>query len=368
MMKELEDAPINGQRVIVRLSLDVPMGEGGEILDDQRLRDSLPTLNYLINRFAKVIIIGHLGRPKGSDQKYSLKPVYLHLSALLKKPIHFAPNHFSVATKTAVEKLSEGQILGIENLRFDPGEEANSRTFAKKLASYGDIFVNDAFSVAHRQAASTVAITEFMSSYPGLRFEQELKTLGQLLKNPSHPFVVIVGGVKVADKLPAIAQLAKRADKILLGGAVASTFLVAKGVDVKKSLIDEQYIEKAKDILKRFREKILLPSDYRWADEMILDIGPETTKLYEKYLKTAHTIFWNGSLGKTENTEFSQSSDAIAKLIADIPATTIVAGGNTNEVISKLKLTNQISFVSSGGGAALELLSGNRLPAIEALN
>jgi 3-phosphoglycerate kinase len=368
-MKELEDAPISGKTVILRLALDLPLGEKGEILDDERLRVSLPTINFLLNRFAKLVIIGHLGRPNGKPaDQLSLRPVYLRLSALLKKPVHFAPNLFSLDTKTAVERLKEGQILGLENLRFDTGEEANSRTFAKKLAAYGDIYVNDAFSASHREAASLVAITEFLPSYPGLRLEQELQVLKNLLKHPARPFVAVVGGVKIADKLPAIAQIAKVADKVLVGGGVANTFMVAKGMNVRGSVIDQDYIEKAKDILKRYRDKIVLPVDFVWGGDKILDNGQETTEMFLHHLKGAQTIFWNGSLGHTEDPRYRGCSDKVAKFIADLPATTVVAGGNTIEIISRLGLENDISFVSSGGGAALELLSGQRLPAIEALH
>lgn len=368
-MKELEDASISGKRVILRLALDLPLGDNGEILDDERLRVSLPTINFLLNRFARVIIIGHLGRPKGKkDSQLSLKPVYIRLSALLKKPVHFAPNLFSADTSTAVGKLAEGQILGLENLRFDSGEEANSRTFAKKLAAYGDIYVNDAFSVSHREAASLVAITEFLPSYPGLRLEQELQVLRNLLKHPAKPFVAVVGGIKIEDKLPAIAHIAKMADKVLVGGGVANTFMAAKGMNVRNSVIDTNYIEKAKDILRRYQDKIVLPIDFIWGEDKILDNGKETTALFLKHLKTAQTIFWNGSLGHTEDPKYRHCSDTVAKFIADLPATTIVAGGNTIEIIARLELENDISFVSSGGGASLEMLSGKTLPAISALN
>lgn len=368
-MKELEDASINGKRVILRLALDLPLDDDGKILDDERLRVSLPTINFLINRYAKLIIIGHLGRPGGKvGPALSLKPVYTRLSALLKKPVHFAPNLFSADTKTAVGKLAEGQLLGLENLRFDPGEEANSRTFAKKIAEYGDIYVNDAFSVAHREAASLVAITEFMPSYPGLRLEQEVQVLKNLLKHPAKPFVAVIGGVKIEDKLPAISHIAKVADKVLVGGGVANTFMAAKGMNIRDSVVDTNYIEKAKDILKRYQEKIVLPVDFVWGEGKILDNGKETTELFLKHLKPAQTVFWNGSLGHTESPKYRHCSDTVAKFIADLPATTIVAGGNTIEIISRLDLEGDISFISSGGGAALKLLSDDKLPAIEALH
>ena len=367
-MKNLADASLSGKRVILRLSLDLPRDDLGNIIDDERLRVSLPTIHYLLNRNAKIIILGHFGRPKGQvDKKLTLRPVYIRLSALLKKPIHFAPNLFSSDTKKAVKKLPEGEILGLENIRFEKGEEDNSRTFARKLANYGDIYVNDAFSVSHREAASTVAITEFLPSYPGISFDREIQVIKNILKTPDHPFVVIIGGIKIADKLPAIKNISRIADRILVGGGVGNIFMAARGMNVKKSIIDQKYIPEARDIMKRSKGKIILPIDFIWGNDKILDNGPETIKLFKKYLKNARIVFWNGSLGHTEDIRYREASDSIAKYLADIPATTIIAGGNTMEIFSRLKLLNDINFVSSGGGSALSLLSGNNLPAIEAL-
>lgn len=366
-MKELEDASFSGKRVILRLSLDVPMDEDGNILDDQRLRVSLPTIHFLKNRFARIVIVGHLGRPDSHKKSLSLRPVYLRLSALLNEPIRFAPSIFSDKTKDAVDGLEDGQIMGLENLRFEKGELDNSRTFAKKLAKYGDIYVNDAFSVAHRESASTVAITEFLPSYVGMNFEQEVSVLGSLLKHPARPFIAVIGGVKVSDKLPTIANIAKYADKVLVGGAVANTFLAAQGLDVKSSVIDSDYIEKAKAIMKRHPGKIILPTDFLWGEEKILDQGRDTVKLFKTHLKSAKTIIWNGSLGHSEDPRYRHGSDEIAKFIADLPATTIIAGGNTTEIFSRLDLVDRVSFCSSGGGATLVMLSGGRLPALSAL-
>jgi 3-phosphoglycerate kinase len=370
-MKSLEDVTLNDRKVIVRVGIDVPMSEGKnpKILDDTRLKAILPTLHYLLNRNAKVILVGHLGRPHGEKTtELSLRPVYLRLSALLKKPIKFAPNHFSEATKKAVDSLVEGEILGLENIRFDKGEENNSRTFARKLANYGDLYVNDAFSASHREAASIEAITEFLPSYPGLLLEREVEVLRNLLRHPARPFVAIIGGAKVSDKLPTISQLLHKADKILLAGGVANTFLAANGMDVKKSLIDTELIEKSKQLLKRGRGKIVLPTDYVWGDDKILDIGDHTIQLFLSQIKRAHTVFWNGSLGKNEDEEFRHGSDVIAMALADSAATTVVGGGNTIEVLSELHLLNKVSFVTTAGGAALEMLAGKTLPGIKALH
>ncbi len=368
MTKSLEDAPIASKKILLRLGLDLPLGDSGEIIDDSRLRSSLETIHFLLNRQAKVVIIGHFGRPNGQpDPKLSLRPVYLHLSALLKKPISFAPNLFSPATKKLIEEMAEGTVVGLENLRYDSGEEGNSRTFAKKLAQYGEVFVNDAFSVAHREAASTVAITEFLPSYPGLLFEREVEILHNLMKHPDRPFVAIIGGIKVADKLPAIRYIADKADRVLVGGAVANTFLAAAGMNVRESIIDKAYLEQAKELVKRYRDKLVLPEDFVWESGKILDNGPQTTKKFQTYLKSARTILWNGSLGHSENPKYAHGSDTIAKYIAELPATTIIAGGNTIEIFSRLKLLQEVNFVSTGGGATLELLSGRALPGIRAL-
>lgn len=367
-MKSLADASIFGKRVILRLNLDLPQDDKGNVIDNERLKVSLSTIHYLLNRNAKVVIVGHLGRPKGKiDKKLSLRPVYIQLSALLNKPINFAPNLFSADTKKAISKLPEGSILGLENVRFDKGEDDNSRTFARKLANYGDIYVNDAFAVAHREAASTVAITEFLPSYPGISLDKEIHVIKNILKNPDHPFIAIIGGIKIADKLPAIKHISKIADRVLVGGGVANTFMAAKGMNVRKSVINKNHIVEAKDILKRSKEKIILPVDFVWGNDQILDNGPDTIKLFEKYLKNARIVFWTGSLGRSEDEEYRDTSDSIAKYIADIPATTIIAGGNTMEIFSRLGLLNEINFVSSGGGSTLALISGEKLPAIEAL-
>ncbi|HUD21011.1 MAG TPA: phosphoglycerate kinase [Candidatus Saccharimonadales bacterium] len=367
-MKVLEEAAVGGKKVLVRVDLNVPQDENGKITDDFRLMAILPTLNFLLNRGAKVILMAHLGQPKKIDKKYSFKPVYIHLSALLKKPILFAPELFSPRTRQAVDGLESGQVLGLENLRFDPGEDNDSRTFARRLSEYGDIYVNDAFSVCHRQAASMVAIAEFLPAYAGLLLEKEIQVLGSLLKDPAEPFVAIIGGAKIEDKLPAITHLLEKTDRVLVGGGVANNFLLANGVDVKKSLIDKERLSIAKEIIKKAKGKLILPSDCVWKGDIIADIGRRSTDLYLSYIKSAKTVFWNGCLGITEEAAYSASSDRVAKAMAESGATTIVGGGNTIEVIRRLRLENKISFISSGGGASLEFLSGKKLPGIAALD
>lgn len=370
-MKYLEEVALKGKRVILRTDLNVPLSKESppKILDDYRLKAVLPTLHYLLERRAKVIIMAHLGKPKnGAEAGLSLRIVYERLADLLNTPIKFAPQHFSEATKKAVAELEDGEVLGLENLRFDPGEAANSRTFARKLSEYGDIYVDDAFGSAHREAASMVAITEFLPSYAGLLMEKEVSMLTTLMRHPARPFIAVIGGAKISDKLPLIRRFLHLADRILVGGGVANTFLLASGMDVKQSLVDGEFLDEAKAIYKEAAGKIILPADYVWDGEKILDIGPDTVKLFEGYINTSKTVFWNGCLGYTEDAKFSKGSDEIAKFIAEHGSTSVVGGGNTVEVLTKLGLTNKITFVSSGGGATLELLGGEKLPGLVALN
>lgn len=369
-MKGMEDGNFTEHRVLVRVDLDVPLTEGSspDVLDDYRLRSLLPTINYLINRMAKVILIGHLGRPDGKQEKnLSLKPVYLRLSALLNRPIKFSPQLFSESTKKAVADLEGGEILGLENLRFDRGEDNNSRTFAAKLARYGEVYVNEAFACYH-ETASIVAITEFLPHFAGLHLEQEFKILSGLIRHPARPFIAIISGAKASDKLPTIEGLLPNVDRVLVGGRVANNFLAASGVDVKNSKIETSLIEKSRDLLKKAKGKIILPEDYLWDGDEILDVGPKTVRNYERYLKNAKTIIWSGPLGKIEDPRFEKSSKRLAEFVVNTKATTIVGGGNTIEMLDMFKLTDKFSFISTGGGASLELLSGSTLPGIKALN
>lgn len=365
-MRTIEEAHLGGKRVLVRVDFNVPL-ENGRITNDYRLRQTIPTILYLINRQAKVILISHLGHPSHAEKDLSLEPIYNHLSKLLHIDVEFFPGVVGQEVEQAVDNLESGQILGLENLRFDKGESNNSRTFARKLSQLGDIYVNDAFSVSHRESASISAITEFLPSYAGLLFETEHNMLKSLLKHPAKPFVAVIGGAKISDKLPVISQLSNIADRILIGGAVANTFLAVNGVNVKDSLIDKDYFEQAKHILQRSKGKIVLPTDLVWEKDKIMDLGTQTTLKYLQYLRQSKTILWNGCLGLTEKAQYAKSSEAIAKSIAQSGATTIVGGGNTIGVIDKLHLLSNYSFVSTAGGAMLEFLAGKPLPGIIAL-
>jgi len=370
-MKFLEEASLSGKRVLVRVVADVPLEESGgitRVADDYRLRLILPTLHYLLDYGARIVLVSHLGRPNGRvDKSLTLRPVWLHLSALLKRPIQFAPTITSDATAIAATELTDGQILALENLRFEPGEDKNTRTLAAQLARCGDIYVNDAFGVSHREVASLVAITELLPSYAGLLLEREVKMLSGLMQHPMRPYVAVVGGAKISDKLPAIKQLLRRADRILVGGGVANTFMAASGFPVKKSLIDKESLEEARQLLKTGHSRIVLPDDSIWSKEAMVDIGPATQKKFTQYLKGAHTVFWSGPLGKIEEKGCQSGSEQIARAILAGGATSIVGGGDTVAFVDSLGLSNQFSFVSTGGGATLAYLGGQVLPGLKAL-
>jgi len=368
-MKSLEEVALADKKVLVRIDTDVPLTDTDpiEVKDDYRLKKLLPTLFFLMNHRAKIILCGHLGRPMGKvDPKLSLKPVFTHLSALINKKILFASEPFSETTQRTINKLKEGEILALENIRFFKGEEDNSRTFARRLAALAEVYVNEAFGSLH-EAASTVAITEFLPAYAGLQLEREIEVLTQLVGHPAHPFVAVIGGAKVSDKLPAIANLLPKTDRVIVGGQIANTFLASTGADVKDSEFDKDYLGEASRLLHQARGKIILPVDYVWGGDMILDIGEKSVLQTIQYIKSAKTILWSGVPGKIEQLPFDKASRAIAKAIAASPATSIVGGGDTVGFIDGLGLAHKYSFVSTGGSALLELLGGRVLPGIRAL-
>lgn len=371
-MHFLEDAPLAGKRVILRIVADVPydLKHQPVVLDDYRLRQVLSTIHYLLDYGASIVLISHLGHPDKSgivDKKESLEPIYAHLSKLLRRPINFAPSLFSIETQGMIKNLKAGEIIALENLRFDSGEAKNSRTFAAKLARYGDLYVNDAFSVSHRNSASVVAITDLLPSYGGLLLEREVQVLSNLMKHPARPYVAVIGGVKISDKMPTIKQFLHRAEKVLVGGGVANTLLKASGINVKDSIIDGEGQETAKQILRMSKGKLILPVDFVWQGKSIVDIGPETRRQFLKHLKPAKTIFWSGPLGKVEDAKYSHGTSEMARAIAHEGATTVVGGGDTVSFINQLSLASAFSFVSTGGSATLEYLSGAVLPGLKAL-
>jgi phosphoglycerate kinase len=363
----------------------VPIKDG-KVLDDTRIKDILPTLNHLIKEKAKIVIIAHLGRPKGWDKSMSLEPVALKLGEMVKSKIIFLADDITKQDLSGISRdLSEGTILFLENMRFYPGEETNVEKFVETLASFGDVFVNEAFSVAHRKEASTYGIAEKLPAYAGISFMKEIEVLGRIIRNPSKPFVFIVGGAKIEDKVGVIEFLSKHVDHVLVGGASGNTFLSAMGYEIGKSKASD--VDLAKHILRNYREKIVLPVDVVVADsidspartvlltqirpnDIIFDIGPETIRRFSAIIKSASTLVWNGPLGLFENSKFAAGSKALAQTFASRSkgkAFGVIGGGETVELFDQCKASQFVDHVSTGGGAMLEFLSGKKLPAIKIL-
>lgn len=390
--KTVRDIDVNGKKVIVRCDFNVPQDSNGKITDDRRIVSALPTINYLIENNAKVILMSHLGRPKeGYDPKYSLKPVAKRLSELLGKKVLFAEDK-EVVGENAIKYTNEmknGDVVLLENVRFVKTETKNDLDFAKKLASLADIFVNDAFGTAHRANSSTVGIANYLPAVAGFLIEKETSIMGKALDNPERPFVAILGGAKVSDKIGVINNLLDKVDKLLIGGGMAYTFLKAKGMNVGKSLLEEDKVELAKEMMKKAKEKgvkLLLPidnvaakefkADAQWKvfeggmpdDYEGLDIGPKTIKLFEDELKGAKTVVWNGPMGVFEMPAFAVGTKKIAEALANLNATTIIGGGDSAAAVEQLGFADKMTHISTGGGASLEFLEGRELPGITALN
>jgi phosphoglycerate kinase len=388
-LRTIRDVDVQGKRVLVRVDFNVPI-ENGKVLDDWRLRATLPTIRYLTERGAKVILLSHLGRPKGKrDEQFSLRPVAQRLSELLGQPVQFADDCVGEVAEQAAAQLQAGEVLLLENLRFHAGEEANDDSFAQQLARLGDVFVNDAFGAAHRAHASVHAITKFLPSYAGLLMEREVTHLSRLLEAPEKPFVAVLGGAKVSDKIGVIRNLLTKVDALLIGGAMAFTFLKAQGYETGKSLVEADKLDLANALLGEAREKgveLVLPVDVAVAesdaedaatqvvpatsipaDKAGYDIGPETANLFAERIRTAKTVFWNGPMGRFERTPFKAGTKAIAEALAQCSGTTVVGGGETAAAAFEFGIADKVTHVSTGGGAALELLEGRELPGIAVL-
>ena len=389
--KTVRDLDVAGKKVLVRVDFNVPLNDKGEITDDTRITASLPTIQYLLEQKAAVILMAHLGRPKGQVKpELSLAPIAKHLGKLLGKKILFAPDCVGEAAQAAASKLKPGHILLLENLRFHKEEEKNDMEFAEKLASLADLYVNDGFGVSHRAHASVEGVTHFLPAAAGFLLEKEIQYVGQAVTNPLHPFVAIIGGAKVSDKIGVISNLLDKVDTLLIGGGMANTFLAAQGYKMGKSLVEEDKLDLAKELLakaKKNKVNMLLPTDLVMAAAfapgaehvtekvknlnqayMALDIGAETIKAYAEALADAKMIVWNGPMGVFEMDAFCKGTEAVAKAVAKSRATSIVGGGDSVAAIEKLGLAKRITHISTGGGASLEYLEGKVLPGVAALD
>jgi len=385
--KTVRDIDVSGKRVLVRADLNVPL-EAGTITDDTRIKESLPTIQYLIEQGASVIVCSHLGRPKGPDAALSLAPVAGRMSNLLGQDVLFAGDCVGPVAEEAVVSMGR-HVLLLENVRFHPEEEKNDPEFARQLASLADIFVNDAFGAAHRAHASTEGVTHYLPAVAGFLMEKEVRYLSTLVAAPPKPFAAVVGGAKVSTKIPAIEHLLPKIDMLFVGGGMANTFLKATGVDVQMSLVEDEQVEAAKGIIERARSSgvgVYLPVDVVAASKfaadaealtrgvneipkgyMVLDIGPRTVAAYTEALKRAKAVVWNGPMGVFEMEKFSHGSFDLARAIASLTATTVVGGGETAAVVAQAGLQSRFTHVSTGGGASLEMLEGRELPGVAAL-
>jgi phosphoglycerate kinase len=384
--KTVKDIALKGKRALVRVDFNVPLADG-EVADDTRIRAALPTVQYLLDQGAAIILMSHLGRPKGQvREELRMDSVARRLSELLGRQVIKVDDCIGPKADMAAAALKPGQVLLLENLRFHPGEEKNDPAFAQELASLADVYVNDAFGTAHRAHASTSGVAQYLPAVAGLLLERELEFLGKALTGPELPFVAILGGAKIADKIGVIRNLLRRVDSLLIGGAMANTFLKAQGYQVGQSLIEDESVPTAQQILEQAGDKLVLPVDVVVGDEFaaeaeartvsveevppdwrILDAGPRTLDLFKEKLASAKTVVWNGPLGVFEFPKFAVGTVTLAKTLAETQATTIVGGGDSVAALKQAGLIDKMSHVSTGGGAALEFLEGKTLPGVAAL-
>ncbi len=392
MKKTVRDLDVAGKRVFVRVDFNVPFGDGpGEISDDTRIRAALPTIRYLTEKKARVVLASHLGRPKGKPvDEMRLKPVADRLAQLLGAPVAYVEDCIGPKAEQAVANLRDGQVLLLENLRFHDEEEDNDPAFAKQLAALADVYVNDAFGTAHRSHASTEGITHYLPSVAGLLMEKELNALGGLLGSPAHPFACVFGGAKVSDKVGMIMSMLGRVDVVLVGGGLAATFLKSRGLEVGRSLVEDTSLDVARDILRESGRRgvpVLLPMDVLVAEEVkagvrpkvvpvtdipanmgIMDIGPRTIDYFFGKLESCRTIMWNGPMGIYEVAQFALGTKCLINYLTTLDATTVIGGGSSVDAVHEMGLSELVTHVSTGGGATLELLEKGTLPGVEALN
>lgn len=386
-MRSIRDADVKGKRVLMRVDFNVPTDKDNEIIDDTKIREALPSIEYIIKQGGRLILMSHLGRPKGAPvEKYSLKRVAERLSQLLYKPVAMAPAAIGPEVSRLVQGVQPGEVLLLENVRFYPGEEKNDAEFSRALAELGDIYVNDAFGSAHRAHSSTTGIAHYRPAYAGLLMEKEVAMLRQVLEEGQQPRMAIMGGAKIADKLGLIDNLIDKMDVIEVGGGMANTFLKAQGLQVGKSLVEDDLLEEARRLLLKAEQKgvaLMLPVDVVIAPEisasaavktvgvfaipedmMILDIGPKTVANFKKAILEARTIIWNGPLGVYEYEPFSHGTREVTRAVAASPALSVIGGGDSAAAVHDLGLEKEITHISTGGGASLEFLEGRELPGV----
>jgi phosphoglycerate kinase len=383
--RTIHDMDLAGKRALVRVDFNVPLKDGA-ISDDTRIRAAIPTIQHLLQSGASVVLMSHLGRPKGVDPSQSLSPVVARLSELLGKPVVFAKDCVGPDVEAQAAALKPGDVLLLENLRFHKAEEKNDPDFAKQLAKLGDVYVLDAFGSAHRAHASVEAVTHFLPAAAGLLMQKEIDFLGKIISAPERPLVAIIGGAKISDKLPVINNLIDKVDKLLIGGGMANTFLKAQGYELGASLVENESLDAARELLACCSGKLMLPVDVVIADKfapdatsetvsigkiksgwMALDIGPHTQEQYRKALEDARMIVWNGPMGVFEMPKFAAGTNAVAQAVAAADAVSVIGGGDSVAAIEQAGLADQVSHISTGGGASLEFLEGKSLPGVAAL-
>ncbi|RJP48957.1 MAG: phosphoglycerate kinase [Anaerolineaceae bacterium] len=384
--KTVKNIDLKGKRVLMRVDFNVPMAEG-KVTDDKRIKASLPTIQYVLDQGASVILMSHLGRPKGGPApEFSLKAAAEVLAGHLKRPVQMANDCVGPEVEKLAKALKPGDVLMLENTRFHAGEEKNDLELAKQMAALGEVYVNDAFGSAHRAHSSTEGVARFLPAVSGFLMEQELEYLGRAALNPEHPYIGILGGAKISDKIAVVENLLGKCDKLIIGGGMANTFLAAQGLNMQDSLVETASLELAKSILAKAGGKLVLPVDAVIADKFdaeansqvvdvdkipagwrMLDVGPKTLELYKAALSGAKLVVWNGPVGVFEFPKFAEGTFALARLLAESDATTVIGGGDSASAVKKAGVAKQMTHVSTGGGASLEFLEGKELPGVAAL-
>ena len=384
--KTVKDIELKGKRVFMRVDFNVPMAEG-KVTDDKRIKAALPTIQYVLDQGASLLLASHLGRPKGgADPEFSLRAASEVLSTLINRPVTMAPDCVGPEVEAIAKALKPGDVVMLENTRFHKGEEKNDLELAKQMAALADVYVNDAFGSAHRAHSSTEGIARFLPAVSGFLMEQELEYLGKAVANPEHPYIAILGGAKISDKILVVETLASKCDKLIIGGGMANTFLTAKGLNMQDSLVEAEALETAKTLLGKLGDKLVLPVDAIIADKFdaeantqtvdvdkipagwrMLDVGPKTISVYKSTLDGAKLIVWNGPVGVFEMPKFAEGTFALAKMMAESKAVTVIGGGDSASAVKKAGVAKQMTHVSTGGGASLEFLEGKELPGVAAL-